>query len=119
MSFPEGIPKSKRATGESGASRESPGSPRDSGAIVALKEMTHLPVCADPSHPAGRRDLVELLALAAVAAGATMLEIEVHNDPDRALSDAEQQITPDRFRSLSRNARDLFQLLHSTSAAPF
>lgn len=91
----------------------------DSGAIVALKEMTHLPVCADPSHPAGRRDLVEPLALAAVAAGATMLEVEVHNDPDRALSDAEQQITPDRFRSLSRNARDLFQLLHSTSAAPF
>ena len=91
----------------------------DSGAMVALKGMTHLPVCADPSHPAGRRELVEPLALAAVAAGATMLEVEVHNDPDRALSDAEQQITPDQFRSLNRNARDLFQLLHSTNAATF
>ncbi|MEM0156541.1 MAG: 3-deoxy-7-phosphoheptulonate synthase [Thermoplasmataceae archaeon] len=91
----------------------------DSGAIVALGRMTHLPVCADPSHPAGRRELVEPLALAAVAAGATMLEVEVHNDPDRALSDAEQQITFEQFRSLNRNAHDLFQLLHSSAATVF
>lgn len=91
----------------------------DSGAIVSLGRMTHLPVCADPSHPAGRRELVEPLALAAVAAGATMLEVEVHNDPDAALSDAEQQITFDQFRSLNRNARDLFQLLHPAAATVF
>ena len=91
----------------------------DSGTIVSVRKASHLPVCADPSHPAGRRDLVEPLALAAVAAGATMLEVEVHNDPDRALSDAEQQITIEQFGRLARNARSLYDLINNRIPATF
>ncbi len=91
----------------------------DSGTIVSAGIASHLPVCADPSHPAGRRDLVEALALAAVAAGATMLEVEVHNDPDHALSDAEQQITFQQFDRLAKNARSLHELINSRVPAIF
>jgi len=91
----------------------------DSGTIVSAGIVSHLPVCADPSHPAGRRDLVEPLALAAVAAGATMLEVEVHNDPDHALSDAEQQITLEQFDRLAKNVRSLHELINSRVPATF
>lgn len=91
----------------------------DSGTIASLKTLTHLPICADPSHPAGKREFVEPLALAAVASGATMLEVEVHSDPDRALSDSEQQITLEQFSALNRNARSLFHLLHNTTPSVF
>ncbi len=83
----------------------------DSGVIPVLKERTHLPVCADPSHPAGNRNYVESIALASVAAGADMLEIEVHNDPDSALSDSKQQLNFDEFDRLVRNARKLSEML--------
>jgi 3-deoxy-7-phosphoheptulonate synthase len=62
-------------------------------AIPVLKRETHLPVIADPSHAAGRRDLVAPLAYAAVAAGADGLLIEVHPDPERAVSDGDQSLT--------------------------
>jgi 3-deoxy-7-phosphoheptulonate synthase len=79
----------------------------DLGAVVAVKKLTHLPVCVDPSHPAGRRDLVIPLALAAIAAGADMLLIEVHPRPWEALSDAEQQLTPEMFRKLMERGREV------------
>ena len=79
----------------------------DLGAVVAAKKLTHLPICVDPSHPAGRRDLVIPLALAAIAAGADMLLVEVHPRPWEALSDAEQQLTFDMFRELMVKGREV------------
>ena len=61
-------------------------------AVPALKELTHLPVIVDPSHAPGRRDWVESMSLAAVAAGADGIIVEVHNDPDKAICDAAQQL---------------------------
>jgi 3-deoxy-7-phosphoheptulonate synthase len=77
----------------------------DIGGMVYAKSQTHLPVAADPSHPAGKRELVEPLALAAVAAGADMLLIEVHSRPEKALSDAEQQLTIEDFEKLMHKLR--------------
>lgn len=79
----------------------------DIGVMPVLRDKTHLPVCADPSHPAGNRAYVESMALAAVVSGVDMLEIEVHNDPVHALSDAKQQLTVEEFAVLSKNARKL------------
>ncbi len=72
----------------------------DVAAVPVLKERTHLPVIVDPSHAGGRWELVEPLALAAVAAGADGLIVEVHPHPSEALSDGEQSLTPERFRRL-------------------
>jgi len=72
----------------------------DISAIPYLKTMTHLPVIVDPSHAAGRADLVPALALAAVAAGADGLLIECHPTPDHALSDGEQSLTPEQLKNL-------------------
>lgn len=83
----------------------------DIGSIASLKNLTHLPVCADPSHPAGRRDLVESLALGAVASGADMLEVEVHRDPDSALSDSDQQLTIEMFKRLMKNVRKVEEIV--------
>ncbi len=69
----------------------------DIGAIPFLKHETHLPVLVDPSHAAGRRDLVLPIALAAVAAGADGLLVEVHPDPDRARSDGDQSLNLSQF----------------------
>ncbi len=69
----------------------------DISAVPVLKEMTHLPVIIDPSHAAGRRSLVPSLAAAGVAAGADGLIVEVHNQPDQALSDGAQSLTLDGF----------------------
>ncbi|QXJ36541.1 3-deoxy-7-phosphoheptulonate synthase [Saccharolobus shibatae] len=83
----------------------------DIGGMVAAKLMTHLPICADPSHPAGKRELVHSLALAAVAAGADMLLVEVHPRPEKALSDSEQQLTPESFEVLMDRIRALARAL--------
>ncbi len=66
-------------------------------AIPVLKEMSHLPVIVDPSHAAGRRDLVLPLSLAAAAAGADGIIVEVHPHPDEAICDAAQQLPADEF----------------------
>ena len=86
----------------------------DIAAVPVIKSKSHLPVIVDPSHPAGRRDLVEPLALAAIAAGADGLLIEVHVEPDKALCDAEQQLTPDQFSSLMSKIRRLAEVLGRT-----
>ncbi len=72
----------------------------DLSAVVVLRERTHLPVVVDPSHGTGRRDYVAPMAWAARACGAHGLLIEVHPDPDHALSDGDQSLTFDGFRSL-------------------
>ena len=69
----------------------------DVGAIVLLKQISHLPVIADPSHAAGHRDLVPMLARVAVSAGADGLLVEVHPNPDKAWSDGEQSLDFDGF----------------------
>ncbi|MBO6194009.1 MAG: 3-deoxy-7-phosphoheptulonate synthase [Clostridiales bacterium] len=69
----------------------------DVSAISALKELTHLPVVGDPSHATGKVSLIKPMAMAAVVSGADGLEIEVHNCPKKALSDAAQQLTPEQF----------------------
>ncbi len=77
----------------------------DLSAIPVLKRETHLPVMADPSHAAGRRDLVAPLSYAAVAAGADGLLVEVHPDPETALSDGDQSLDLDEFRVLMEGLR--------------
>jgi 3-deoxy-7-phosphoheptulonate synthase / chorismate mutase len=72
----------------------------DINAIILLKQKTHLPVVADVSHASGIRDLVTPLARACLAAGANGIMLEVHDDPDHALSDPEQQIDLSQFRAL-------------------
>jgi len=72
----------------------------DISAVPVLKELTHLPVIVDPSHACGNWRWVSALSLAAVAAGADGLLIEVHPQPERALSDGEQSLRPDRFYEL-------------------
>ena len=69
----------------------------DISAIPVLKELTHLPVIADPSHATGKSRLVLPMAMASAAAGADGLMIEVHNDPAKALCDGAQSLTPDEF----------------------
>ena len=73
----------------------------DISAVPVLHEKTHLPVIIDPSHAAGKASLIPSLSLAAVAAGADGLVIEVHPDPPTALSDAAQQLTPKAYTSLA------------------
>lgn len=79
----------------------------DVSAIPIIKRLSHLPVIVDPSHASGKSWLVEPLAMAAVAAGADGLIIEVHNDPPHALSDGAQSLTPQQFDSV---AKKIFKL---------
>ena len=72
----------------------------DISAVPMLKKMTHLPVIIDPSHAAGMRWMVEPLSMAAIAAGADGLMIEVHNNPEKALCDGKQSLTPESFDNL-------------------
>ncbi|HEY8346458.1 MAG TPA: 3-deoxy-7-phosphoheptulonate synthase [Symbiobacteriaceae bacterium] len=72
----------------------------DLGAALVAKRLTHLPVIADPSHGAGRRDLVVPLAKAILAAGLDGVIVEVHVEPEKALSDREQAIDPEEFAGL-------------------
>jgi 3-deoxy-7-phosphoheptulonate synthase len=77
----------------------------DVSAVPVLRERTHLPVLVDPSHAAGRREWVPPLALAAVAAGADGLLVEVHPDPDRAESDGRQSLTLAGFAQMMEGVR--------------
>src|SRR3989441_1543519 len=77
----------------------------DISAIPIIKKLSHLPMTADPSHGTGRRDKVSPMARAAVAAGADALLIEVHCDPDKALSDGAQSLYPEEFSKLMDQLR--------------
>jgi len=86
----------------------------DVGAIPLLKELSHLPVIADPSHATGKASLVAAVSRAAIAAGADGLLIEVHPDPAAALSDGPQSITPSQFDRLMQSARQIAQAVGRT-----
>ena len=77
----------------------------DLTAVPVLKELSHLPVIVDPSHAAGRRDLVEPLSLAAAAAGADGIIVEVHPHPEEAICDGPQQLYADQLRRVRRAGR--------------
>jgi 3-deoxy-7-phosphoheptulonate synthase len=77
----------------------------DISAIPVIHKLSHLPIIADPSHGSGRRDMVASMARAAVAAGADGLIIEVHTDPDHALSDGAQSLFPNQFDRLMAELR--------------
>lgn len=74
----------------------------DLSAVPMLKELTHLPIVIDPSHACGVAKLVKPMAMAAAAAGADGLMIEVHNDPPRALCDGPQSLTPEQFDDVAK-----------------
>lgn len=77
----------------------------DISAIPIVHKLSHLPICGDPSHGTGRRDKVAPMARAAVAAGADAIIVEVHHNPDKALSDGAQSLYPDQFRELMDQLR--------------
>jgi len=77
----------------------------DISAIPVVKKLSHLPIIGDPSHGTGRRDKVAPMARAAIAAGADGLLIEVHPDPDHALSDGAQSLRPEQFEQLMGQLR--------------
>ena len=79
----------------------------DISAILAIKELSHLPVFIDPSHSGGRWTMVEGLSMAALAAGADGIIVEVHNDPEHALCDGAQSLNLDQFRSVTRSLNRL------------
>ncbi|MCB0108231.1 MAG: 3-deoxy-7-phosphoheptulonate synthase [Caldilineaceae bacterium] len=81
----------------------------DVNALPLLKELTHLPVCADPAHGTGMANLVPAITKAAVAAGADLLMLEVHPDPKRAWSDGAQSLNPDSFAKLVNELGPLAQ----------
>ena len=72
----------------------------DIGAVALLKQLSHLPIIVDPSHATGRWKMVAPVARAAIAAGADGIMVEVHQDPDKALSDGKQSLTPENFAGL-------------------
>lgn len=89
----------------------------DLACIPLLHRLTHLPVIVDPSHATGRRDLIHPMARAGIAAGAAGLILEVHPDPDAALCDGKQSITPQELRSIIQETDLLAQLLQGAFLA--
>ena len=86
----------------------------DLNAVPVVKELSHLPVIVDPSHGTGIRDKVAPMARAAIAAGADGLIVEVHHDPDRALSDGAQSLLPEQFHELVRQIRTIAEVVGRT-----
>ena len=91
----------------------------DLTAVPLLHHLTHLPVVVDPSHATGRRWLVRPMALAAVAAGADGIMVEVHPSPDDAMSDGEQSLTFDQFASLAGAVRHIHEEVRTLIKDPF
>ena len=79
-------------------------------AIPVLRELTHLPVIVDPSHAAGRRDWVQPMSLAAAAAGADGIIVEVHNEPDEAICDGPQAIATELFAEYAEQLQRVAEL---------
>lgn len=86
----------------------------DLNAVPVLKKLSHLPVIVDPSHGTGAWDLVPPMSMAALAAGADGLMLEVHAHPERALSDGYQSLAPDTYRSLMQRVKKLEPVLGRT-----
>ena len=83
----------------------------DLSAVPLLRELSHLPVVVDPSHASGIARLVQPMAMAAVAAGAHGLMIEVHNDPSNALCDGAQSLTPGQFSEVSEKVKRIREVI--------
>ncbi len=90
----------------------------DLTAVPLVKKLSHLPMVADPSHATGLRDKVTPMARAAVAAGADGLMVEVHPQPDRALSDGAQSLNPEQFVELMRQCRAIAEVIGRRVAEP-
>jgi 3-deoxy-7-phosphoheptulonate synthase len=90
----------------------------DLSSIPSLKELTHLPVIVDPSHATGRLSLIEPMCLAAVAAGADGLLVEVHHQPETALCDRDQSLTPEEFGRIARKVTALRAFLDTLEISP-
>jgi 3-deoxy-7-phosphoheptulonate synthase len=86
----------------------------DISAIPIIKQRSHLPVVVDPSHAAGKPDLVEPLSLAAIAAGADGLMIEMHPSPETALSDGAQSLDPGQFGTVATRIRGMVEWVGRT-----
>jgi len=89
----------------------------DLACVPLLHQLTHLPVIVDPSHATGRRELVPPMSRAGIAAGADGLILEVHPDPNEALCDGKQSITPDQLRVIIQETRLLAELMSGTRFA--
>jgi 3-deoxy-7-phosphoheptulonate synthase len=85
----------------------------DLSVVPVIRRESHLPVIVDPSHASGKRDQVLPLSLASVAAGAHGLMVEVHHEPDNALSDGAQSLYPEQFEQLCRHARAVHDLIQT------
>jgi len=90
----------------------------DLSVVPAVQRLSHLPIIVDPSHGTGKRNKVTPLSRAAVAVGADGLIIEVHPDPDKALSDGSQSLYPDQFDSLMVEVRQIAAVLGRSIAGP-
>lgn len=90
----------------------------DLSAVPYVRRESHLPIIIDPSHAAGRRDQVIPLSRSAIAVGAHGLMVEVHHQPDRALSDGAQSLYPEQFERLCRQARGIFDILEDDASVP-
>ncbi len=82
--------------------------------VPLVKELSHLPIIVDPSHATGKRSLLEPMSKAAIACGADGIAIEVHPNPEKALSDAQQQITPARFAEILENLKPIVSAIGKT-----
>src|SRR5215475_12447451 len=89
----------------------------DLSIVPAVQKLSHLPIIVDPSHGTGKRDKVHPMGLAAVAAGAAGLIVEVHPNPDHALSDGYQSLYPEQFRELAEDCRAISELLKTRRLA--
>ena len=83
----------------------------DLSVVPIIKKKSHLPIIIDPSHATGDWDLVEAMSLAAIAAGADGLIVEVHNDPEKAWSDGAQSLKPEKFRTMIEKGRVIAQVI--------
>jgi len=85
----------------------------DLSAVPAIKELSHLPIIIDPTHSTGRISLIASMSMAAVAAGADGMIVEVHHKPQEALCDADQALTPDVFANMMKRLRPLKSFLNN------
>jgi len=85
----------------------------DLSAVPAIKELSHLPIIIDPTHSTGRISLIASMSMAAVAAGADGMIVEVHHKPEEALCDADQALTPDMFANMMKRLRPLKSFLNN------
>jgi 3-deoxy-7-phosphoheptulonate synthase len=85
----------------------------DLSAVPAIKELSHLPIIIDPTHSTGRISLIASMSMAAVAAGADGMIVEVHHKPQEALCDADQALTPDMFANMMKRLRPLKSFLNN------